>query len=303
MLRHRDNRSGLTPTAGWVVICVVMREDKTERGTEHVSTVVRSYGTLAHRHRDRTTFLNKGGRKTVDAKIDRPSVGQWETVIVTNVFKNGYEGPPAGSPGDYEVTFVFGQPIFHIAEMNISFDTEGGDSYIQMHPPGTPPDQQLTILTTGQLPNNGQVLSAKITANGQGRIAKATYEKVPGQNRHEAESVAYRLLKPMLAWASLAYDIPIDINKIVTKELRNGNTSITAWMSPPVIGVDTRFTPPPLEAHLAECVNQYNEGNNSINDFYRFLCFWKVFLEFRRYKNPIAESQAPKGFPRVLSVR
>lgn len=208
--------------------------------------------------------------------LDRPPVGQWETIIAAFEYADGRESTPQGLPGSYEVTLILGHSSLHIADGQIELNPEG-DSFIQFLDPTSPNEQIVTAIIQAAT-SNGSKGSFIITPNKFGRMAKLSFPNVHARDRYQAEAVAYELARPLLGWLSLNYDIPMDIAQIITKEATTANVGTTLWIDPKIVGRDGRFQlPGPLDAYLVECLQQYQEGNNTTNDFYRFLCMWKTF--------------------------
>lgn len=202
-------------------------------------------------------------------EVPRPEVGAWDTFLIVNEFEDPGKSDPYGSPGDYQVVLALGHPSIHVANVNVSPQFEG-DSFLQAPEPTAVGELQ----ARGP---DGKSATGSITTNKDGRLAKLTFAQIAAQDRFEAEAIAYDLAKGYLAWLSFVYDKPVDIAQIVSTELSTGSTGITQWMSPKIIAADNPLAlPMPLDEFLVECLTQYQEGNNTTNDFYRFLCFWKV---------------------------
>lgn len=233
--------------------------------------------------------------------VDRPDVGQWETFTMCPVFTDGSSPHPAGGPGKYRVEFVLGITIFHIDNMHIGFEAEG-DSFIQFRNPEMNLATEVKEIHISAIGPGGEVGTARITCNERGRMSKIIFDEIDAQNRFEAEKLAYLLVSPLISWISFAYDVPIHVVQINTRELSTGLAATTAWISPKVKGLDSKFEPPsiPHSPRLLECIGQYREGISTTNEFYSFLCFWKAFegAEYiRRKLDKYVSSKHISGLP------
>lgn len=220
---------------------------------------------------------------TFDTTIDRPEIGQWETLTVTCETADGKPNP-MGSPGSYTVTFVLGFAAVQVADAGVSFETSEfsaqvvteGDSFLQFWIPGVVGMQTFGATLNATIPD-GNSAQCTVKTNRSGRMAQVLCDNILADNFDEAEGFAYRVFLPILGWLSLQYSIPMGIIRIVSKELSTYTIRTTAFLNPKIRTLDGKFSPPAgIPTELYECAGNFLQAQGTANDFYRALCLFKV---------------------------
>lgn len=245
------------------------------------------------RQRKRTKQAPNRGRspqsqpaEAARAQLPRPSVTEYSRVTVVPVFPAGEAGTPAGSPGDYRVTFVLGIP--GVSSVTDEIDPEkvvrSGDSLLA----GTGCRVQLVPAPTG--PAEEFVISA----NRHGRLDRVEVT-VQADDRFSAEREAHDRVMPQLSRMAVEADVAVEVKATVITELSTQITMMGADLigavkpAPEFSGVSTPEQRPLLAA--------YREGLNCNAPSYQALAFYKIIEGAETFWKKTSRQAARKGDP------
>ena len=198
--------------------------------------------------------------------------------------------PLGGTPGLYEVTFIFHRPGYKLQqEHQLSFSSGlRGDSHLAISkpafsPPGNPDADQIVICGTTE---DGQFQFTGLP-NEKGYLGKIVTAPFQAQNRGHAEEIAYRALAAPLSNMSVHLDIPLEIGYRETKELSNGSVSISLmspYLEAPMAIQPTSNAGPEFRSFAA----LYREALNTDSPVYQFLCLFKILEALRARRTRFA---------------
>lgn len=181
---------------------------------------------------------------------------------------------PAGSPGKYEVTFLFSRPSTAVPEREISFEPNfEGDSHIQwaMKPPPDSRELLMHIAVT----HDGGAMEFDLRTNPQGRLARADTHPFHADGFQAAEDKAYRALAPTLSHWSAELDVPLQVCRVFTRELATESRRVS-YHSPFATVTFSAAGIGRVGEELRFYLSLYREGLASNSAPYQFLCFYKV---------------------------
>lgn len=201
---------------------------------------------------------------------------------------------PAGSPGEYEVTFVFARPEISLTEIRQSdIDFVAGDSALIISSPeprkkGDPSGVRMEFAYSApdETQKRGTIM---LRPNKHGRlsIAKMT---LTANGYRQARREAYRALLPMLSKLSFDHDIPLEIKGTSTEEKATAGKNVEMRIP---------FNPSMLNQvgeglHSQEILalqSFYREGMNSTSIGYSFLCFYRILEAIYEKRKKIVEEK------------
>lgn len=243
----------------------------------------------SRRNRLLTTSQEKA---RMGANIPLPDYGTRIHLALEPIFKP--EDPrsliprsPEGSAGFYRVTFVLGTPGTQEARTHIDLDRfmKSGDSLIAVHDE----IQQIEV----RIWNDQEERIIYFSKNSRGRIAQAKI-RLFAPHRSFAERYAYDLILPVLSWWSYKYDISLAISGYHILEEETDIESI-CFNTPGKIRVFQGDEQGLSHWELRPMLSAYREASNASNDFYKFLCYYKVIEGVYKLRNRKHEKAIQNG--------
>lgn len=194
-------------------------------------------------------------------------------------------GTPAGSPGDYKVTFVLGVPGVSSVAAEIAPEkvVGSGDSLLA----GTGRRVQLVFMP------GGPAEEFVVSANRHGRLDRVDVT-VRADDRVSAEREAHRVM-PLLSRMAVEADTAVEVKATVITELSTHITMMGTYLigavkpAPEFSGVST----PEQLALLAA----YREGLNCNAPSYQALAFYKIIEGAETFWKKASRQAARKGDP------
>jgi hypothetical protein len=223
--------------------------------------------------------------------------GEEYKLWVVPVMKGQNRPGPAelgGKPGLYKVQFLLSRPGYPImGEREHKFiDDVVGDSHIVIAKPARvrkPEDIDHILLEV-----KGRGIRFIGTANDNGYLGKLSVAELPAASMQDAENVAYECLAPFLSAWSLHLDIPVHVETIQITELRTSMSSLRV-RTPTFEMTFAGGVSPLLTDEFCHYASLYREGLNSNNNFYRFLCFYKIIESIIARRGRIDQAKRKAG--------
>lgn len=230
--------------------------------------------------RQKTEMAPRGTLSTQVPMMGVP--GESQGMVACNHFRNEADprntGGPTGLPGNYRVTFLFERPNYRqTKEYEFAFVSPlHGDSHLAITKPAfTPPDPNADQIKVYATTPHG-VFEFTGFPNERGFLGKVVSELFPANDRYDAERKAFDALVPALSNWSVHLDIPLEVQKIETMELRTENVGIRIVQPFLEAPFSVEGTPPPHDSEFAHYASMYREALNSNSSVYRFLCLFKI---------------------------
>lgn len=219
----------------------------------------------------------------------------------------GYEADPRGYPGNYEVEFTLRRPAGSILAEPTYDPNPGivGDSLLQIaNPiPRKPVDiasiKLDIVFTPSQPAAPSQHIQYAFLPNDEGFLATIKTQ-VHAQNSLDAEKIATRNLKPILAEWSFIHDVPLDIFRIRIEEtLTKTSRIVYQKQAYKQVALNTaRYTGNRQIPQQYHALAFYQEAQSATSPFYQYLCFFKVIeLVLGLRDQRVEEVKASGGSP------
>lgn len=231
-----------------------------------------------------------------------PPFGYTELICVP-VFDEGTMKPgekqpsPTGSPGQYEVAFIFAKPEIALAEMrysDIDSDSFKGDSSFIIASPeprkATDPAFMKMDYSYDAADKTRKTGTIEFRPNKHGRLSFAR-TTIYSNGYRQARLDAYRAILPMLSNLSFECDIPLEIKGSTTREISSGGVSREIRFQFPC----NTLQGPGNIVHRKEIYalqSFYREGMNSSSICYSFLCFYRVLEAIYKMRQNIIEQKS-----------
>lgn len=189
---------------------------------------------------------------------------------------------PAGSRGQYRVTFVLSRPGFPLEpEYRYSFsDLVKGDSHLAIAKPAfeNPAGDFDQIVIDGASPD-GQFRFTGY-GNERGFLGKIQSDPFVADGFSDAEQKAYRALVPSLSFWSSELDIPLNVYQVESAEVSTGNKQTSVLPAYPHVPWSV-MPSAQLEHEFLGCASIYREALNTNSPPYRYLCLYKIIEGLR----------------------
>lgn len=215
--------------------------------------------------------------------------GVQERITAVPVFAGGPEGPdnPGGSPGLYQVEFVFARPSEPLPARRLSVDRDvEGDSHLHF------PHEVAAFRLSSHI--DERPLGFTVSPNAKGCLARASTEPFMAASFDDAEDAAYRGIASGLShWATLL-DIPIQVGRVYIHELATGVRAVSCEVPFP----DVEYAPDAggaLSQEYRLYTSFYREGLSANRPAYQYLCFFKVIEGIRRRRARLDEAAVKAG--------
>jgi len=209
---------------------------------------------------------------------------------------------PVGSPGEYEVTFIFTRPELSLTEIRESdLDFLNGDSALVIAPPEPRGKDQPSglRLDVSYLNSNRETKQCAITfrPNKHGRVSIAV-TRLTAASYRDARDNAYRAFLPFLSKISFEHNIPLEIKASVTREATTGGKNLE-FRSPFPFERFRSFSQGLICTDILALLSFYREGMNSTSISYSFLCFYRILEAiYKRRKETIERKRVRFSFKR-----
>ncbi len=212
-----------------------------------------------------------------------PPFGYKELVTVPRYdekyFKESDQPTPVGSPGEYEVKFIFARPELSLTNIKeVDLDIVNGDSSCiittpiprkKSDPTGISIDIDYTVSKT-----QTKSCSFMLRPNKHGRLSEAT-TTIFGNGYREARYNAYHALLPFLSKLSFEHNIPLEIKSTTTieKSTQGQNHEFRIQFPPKRFSLLGQGL---YSQEILALLSFYREGMNSTSISYSFLCFYRI---------------------------
>ena len=209
--------------------------------------------------------------------MQSPPTNRRKKLTVMPIFKDGT--PEANIPssseglsGIYTVKYALSIPgrEFYFRNVDLSDLTNSGESQIVL-----PDADDVRLWNT----NIGFIRDAHLITD-ENRILTTATLIVDADNFEDAERKAHNFLMPFLSWLSYGGDVGVDIKAC---EIYENNTETRRWILNALGDNKSVSWIPPNDLNLTQIKPElrklqaaYREALNATNQFYKFLCFWKV---------------------------
>jgi hypothetical protein len=182
---------------------------------------------------------------------------------------------PVGKPGNYKVTFFLARPEVSLSGVGLS-ETEGvfGDSSLVITSP-EPRSPKSTDHLIVEAHDSGEApLTFQLWPNKYGRLSRIDIE-MQAKNHEAARNRAYKGLLPFLSVLSFEHDIPLEIKKTETFEIKTGGQQLEFRMFFKPVGFNgSKGGAKSID--IRTLMSHYREALNSTSINYSFLCFYRI---------------------------
>lgn len=209
---------------------------------------------------------------------------------------------PAGSPGQYTVSFVLSRPGFPL-EPEYKYSFAGlvkGDSHLAITKPAfTNPQGDFDQIRIDGVSPDGHFQFTGFP-NEKGFLGKIESDAFHADGFNDAEQKGYRALVPSLSYWSAELDIPLNVCQVESTEGATGNKQTSLLPAYPAVPWSVMPTAQ-LEHEFLGCASIYREALNTNSPPYRYLCLYKIIEGIRERRSRLAAEarrlrQQPRRF-------
>jgi hypothetical protein len=205
------------------------------------------------------------------ARLPQPRVTEQLTYTLVPVFEHGQAGPPEGSRGKYDATFILGIPGIGSTLTELNFNAENlGDSL--MIGPGLSVDIDF--------PDHGASANVVFSSNKRGRLSQV-HLALDAESFADAEKFAHDIVMPILSRMSFELNVAVEVTATIMVEKSTMIQSIHAA----VVGTaqSVQSVEGPMTPELRPYLSAYREGLNSNSPLYQALSFFKVIEGVKKF--------------------